>query len=284
VTTLLPGGTRDGDLDVAELTDPRSPARPRDGLSRLAWSTGIVAAVVVLWMIGSAAGWWSPATLPAPRSVLEALREIVVTAEFRGDLWRTVSSVGVSLASGILAGGALGLAFWKVPGLGRAFEPYLVAFYAVPLVVFYPMMLVLVGINQWSIVILASLMAAVPMALNTWVGLNGVPPVYLKLARSLRCSPAQTLFRTALPAAAPLIFAGVRLAAVYAFIGVVAMEFVVAAAGLGFRIRYLYELFNQPGSFAYIVVVFALSGLLTALVTAVERRVDAHRGEAGGRR
>lgn len=263
----------------------RSSGRPGDQserLHRMLWSAGFLVLALVAWQAGSSLEWWSQANLPAPTRVLAALLDIVGTAQFRADLWRTVSSVGLSLLAGITLGALLGILFWKAPTVGRAFEPFLVSFYAVPLVVFYPMMLVIIGINQWPIVILATLMAAIPMALNTWVGFAAIPDVYLRLAATLECTRRQTLFRLAIPAAAPLVFAGIRLAASYALIGVVAMEFVVAADGLGFRIRYLYELFQQPGMMAYIVVVFVLSGLLTGLVTAAERRVTAHRESAGG--
>ena len=79
-----------------------------------------------------------------------------------------------------------------------------------------------------------------------------MPPVYMKLARSLRASPRQTLLAIAIPAAGPFIVAGLRLAVVYALIGTIAMEFTTAQAGLGYRIRYLYEIFDNTQMFAYI--------------------------------
>ncbi len=178
----------------------------------------------------------------------------------------------MSIVFGCLLGFAAGLLFWKVPLIGRVFEPYLVSFYAVPLVLFYPVMIVLVGINAWSVIILATIMAAIPMALNTAVGLNQMPPVYMKLARSLRASPRQTLFAIAIPAAGPFIVAGLRLAVVYALIGTIAMEFTTAQAGLGYRIRYLYEIFNNTEMFAYIVVVSALLSAHVLCSRLVERR------------
>lgn len=251
--------------------------RPSERHARFAWSVALFAIVLVVWAAGSAGDWWSEATIPDLGDVWAALRELPGSAEFRGDFVRTVVEMLLAFAGGVVAGGLLGFAFWRAPVLGRAFEPYLVALYAVPLVVFYPVLLVSIGINMWPIVILATIMATVPMALNTWAGFQGIPRVYLRLAESLRCTPPQRLFQIAVPAAAPLVFAGIRLAAVYALIGVIAMEFVVAGKGLGFRIRYLYELFNQPGMFAYILVVFLLAVVFTGIVTAAERRVSAHR-------
>ena len=253
---------------------PETPSRRRrfGTLTLSVTSTvGLVLLFTAFAEIGSRAGWWSERVLPAPSVIFGALGTLLAEPQFWLDAQRTGVEVAVSIVFGSVLGFAAGLLFWKVPLIGRVFEPYLVSFYAVPLVLFYPVMIVLVGINAWSVIILATIMAAIPMALNTAVGLNQMPPVYMKLARSLRASPRQTLFAIAIPAAGPFIVAGLRLAVVYALIGTIAMEFTTAQAGLGYRIRYLYEIFNNTEMFAYIVVVLLLSCLLTVLLAAVER-------------
>lgn len=221
--------------------------------------------------LGARTGLWSDRILPAPSVILSELGRLLGEGQFWNDAARTGLEVAFSILFGSLLGFAAGLTFWKLPAVGRIFEPYLVSFYAVPLVLFYPVMIVIVGINATSVIILATIMAAIPMALNTAVGLNTMPPVYMKLARSLKASPRQTLFAIAIPAAGPYIVAGLRLAVVYALIGTIAMEFTTAQAGLGYRIRYLYEIFNNNEMFAYIAVVLVLSCILTALLAGVER-------------
>lgn len=245
--------------------------RPSQGLRSTAASALLLVVLFVVVEVGVATGILREAGFPLPTEVVACSVGLLAEPEFWQDLARTGLQIGTSIVAGTLLGLVAGIVFWKVPGLGRVFEPYLVSFYAVPLVLFYPMMIVLVGINAWSIVILSSVMAAIPMALNTRTGLQGIRPVHLKLARALRCTPAQTLFQIAVPAAAPLIVAGFRLAVVYALIGSVAMEFTTAQAGLGYRIRYLYETFDNQTMFAYILVVLVLSVVLTVLTALVER-------------
>lgn len=231
----------------------------------------LIVGFLVLAELGARTGLWSDRILPAPSVILSELGRLLGEGQFWKDAARTGIEVAFSILFGSLLGFAAGLTFWKLPAVGRIFEPYLVSFYAVPLVLFYPVMIVIVGINATSVIILATIMAAIPMALNTAVGLNTMPPVYMKLARSLKASPRQTLFAIAIPAAGPYIVAGLRLAVVYALIGTIAMEFTTAQAGLGYRIRYLYEIFNNNEMFAYIAVVLVLSCILTALLAAVER-------------
>jgi len=232
------------------------------------------------WEIGSAAKLWSPEVLPAPSALLPALQALAGDPRFWADAGRTGGEVLGSIGFGGVAGLLVGVSFWKAPLVGRVFEPYLVSFYAVPLVLFYPVMIVLVGLGTPSVIILASVMAAIPMALNTWVGLAAVPPVYLRLARSISCTRWQQLFRVALPSAAPYVLAGLRLAVVYALIGCIAMEFTTAQAGLGYRIRYLYDSFETAPMYAYILVVLVVSIILTALLAVLERVVMAGRNRS----
>lgn len=262
-----------------ETVSRRRRLRPTGAYSAVA-TVVLVVLGAALWAVGSAASWWSAATLPAPADVIAVFPKLLGSAQFWHDTARTCGEIALSAAAGATIGLLAGVGFWKAPTVGRVFEPYLVSFYAVPMVLFYPIMIVVLGINQWPVVVLATVMALIPMALNTWVGLQGLPPVYLKLARSLRCTPTQTLFQVALPGAAPYLLAGARLAAVYALIGTVAMEFTTASAGLGFRIRYLYEAFDNVTMFAYILVVLGLSLLVTALLALVEYRVTRRRRAA----
>jgi NitT/TauT family transport system permease protein len=255
------------------MTSAAVPRRPGRKLSAPTWwpSAVLVAVAVVVWQTGGDQGWWPSSVLPSPTRIFEAGGKEIGEGPFLGDAGSTVLAFGLSVILGIVLGGLAGYLFWRKQTLGKIFEPYLVSFYTVPLVVFYPMLIVIIGLNQWPIVLLGSVMAAIPMALNTWVGLSGIRKVYLNLARSLCLTRWQMVRQVALPAAAPMIIAGATLAAIYALIGVVAMEFMVAQQGLGYRIRYRYESFDNDGMYFYITSVLVLSLLIVWLLSYLPR-------------
>ncbi|MEE6287335.1 ABC transporter permease subunit [Georgenia sp. MJ173] len=258
-------------MSASTAAPPRQRIDPRNPKVSVVGTAVVVILVGLLLEVGARAEWWS--VVPPVTTMFEGVIGLLDDPQFWDDAARTGLEVAVSLVFGALFGLLAGILFWKVPGVGRAFEPYLVALYAVPLALFYPFMIVLVGINVWSVIILATLMAAIPMALNTNVGLSTMRPVYTKLGKSLGLNQRQMMFSVALPAAGPYLVAGLRMSLVYALIGCVAMEFVTAQAGLGYRIRYLYEIFDDNAMYSYIVVVLLISTALTVLLGVVERLI-----------
>ena len=245
----------------------RPPVVPR--LAR--W--GIVLAVVVFLEIGSRTGFIDPLIMPAPSSIAASLVELVTTAGFWVDFRATGLAVLAAFGIGAAAGLALGVAFWRLPFLGATFEPYLVSLYAAPTVVFYPILLAIFGLGPAPIIVIAAMMALIPVALNTMVGLNAIPPSLPKLARSLHCGVAQTYWKVLAPAATPLAVPGLVLGFIYAIIGVVAMEFILATKGLGFEIGYSYRFFDVKQMYAYILVVLVIAVAVNALLNVIERRV-----------
>jgi NitT/TauT family transport system permease protein len=241
-----------------------------------AGTAGVAALVLLVWWTGSTLHWWRAVVMPAPWTVGDALLAIGDDPQFWPNLRATIAAICASFTIGSVLGIAAAALLWRLPTLGRVIEPYVVSFYAVPIVVFYPVMLVLVGINIWSLVVLGSAVVMIPVLLNTWVGFQMLRPVYLRLAQVLRCGPWQMFVRIMLPGALPQIAAGLRLGASMAVVGVVSMEFLQAPGGLGFRVRYLYESFEQGAMWAHVIVVFALAVLLMGLASwfedAVERR------------
>src|SRR5699024_5259396 len=187
---------------------PRVRLDPKSSAVSAIGTTAVILLVGLLLEVGARADWWT--VVPAVSEIFRGVGLIVQDPQFWTDASRTGLEVGVSLVFGVLFGLLAGILFWKLPAVGRAFEPYLVALYAVPLALFYPFMIVLVGINVWSVIVLATMMAAIPMALNTGVGLATMRPVYTKLGRSLNLNQRQMMFSVALPAAGPYLVAGLR--------------------------------------------------------------------------
>jgi NitT/TauT family transport system permease protein len=251
-------------------------AAPRRPLStgRIAGiRAALVAAVVVLLEAGARGGLIDPLLLPPPSQVVARLPELVPSGQFLTDLRTTATTVVAGFALGASAGLLLGVGFARFPFAGAVFEPYLVSLYSMPTLVFYPVLLAVLGLGTAPIIVIAATMALIPVALNTMVALRSIPPTLPKLARSLSCTTAQRYLKVLAPAATPLVVPGLVLGFIYAVIGTIAMEFILAPAGIGFRIGFTYNSFEIVDMYAHILVVSALAIAVNVGLNALERRV-----------
>jgi NitT/TauT family transport system permease protein len=218
-------------------------------------------------------GTISPLIIPPPTEIAAAVFNTVGTSAFAADLARTGTTVAASFGIGTAVGSAIGIVLWRWPLLNAALAPLLAAMYATPFLIFYPILIVALGLGTLPIIAVASLVATIPIALNVTAGLEGVPGVLLRLGRSLHCSRRQRWQHVILPAALPTVMTGLRLGCIYAMILTLAMEFVLATKGLGFRIAIDYRAFEVADMWAGIVLVALLAMAVSAAMRAIERRV-----------
>jgi osmoprotectant transport system permease protein len=103
---------------------------------------------------------------------------------------------------------------------------------AVPSLAVVGLAMALLGIGEPTAIFALFLYSLVPMLRNTVEGLRGVDPAVLDAARGMGMSPTQVLTRVELPLALPVIFAGIRTAAVVT-VGTAALSSQVGGGGLG---------------------------------------------------
>ncbi|MGH3665682.1 MAG: ABC transporter permease [Egibacteraceae bacterium] len=248
---------------------PRLPLWRRPRFVR--WA--LVIALLSLLEVATRTGVINKLTAPPPSLMVTELSKIIGTAAFMEDLGRTLFTIAVAFAIGFLLGLPLGVLFWRVPGIGRVLEPFVVTMYAMPTLVFYPILLALMGLNAGPIITIAALMALIPIALNTMVALRSIQPTLHKLAASVNCSRVQYYTKVLMPAATPLAIPGIRLGFIYTIIGTIAMEFILASRGIGFRTGLNYRDFNIPEMYGYVLVVVVLSVGVNSLFGLLERRI-----------
>ena len=119
------------------------------------------------------------------------------------------------------------------------------------------------------------------MMINTLNGLDQLPTSLLKSARLMQLSRVNLIFRILLPAALPSLMTGFKLAATYAFIGVIAAEFILSTNGLGHAIAYAYNDFDMRTMYALMLLVLLLSGAVQLILLRMERRLMRHRATLG---
>ena len=212
-----------------------------------------------------------------PTAMFQGTWRALASEEIRADVLLTLQNVALSLILSLIVGTAAGLLLHKATRLRRALDPLLASYYAVPTFVFYPLFIVLFGLNRWPLVAIGFLFAVVAVIINTLDGLSRIPRAFVRTAAVMRLTRTQYALHIILPAAAPWLFTGAKFAVAYSFIGVIAGEFVVSGAGMGHAIAFAYNSFDNRMMYGLIVLLFVLVGGINTLLSTGERRLYARR-------
>ena len=223
-------------------------------------------------------GYVSREAVIPPSMMVQGTWRALNSAETRTDLWLTLQNVALALVLSLIVGMSAALLLHKLPRLRRALDPMLASYYAVPTFVFYPLFIVLFGLNRWPLVAIGFLFAVVAVIINTLDGLSRIPASFVRTASVMRLTRAQYLWHVVFPAAAPWLFTGAKFAVAYSFIGVIAGEFVVSGAGVGHAIAFAYNSFDNRMMYGLILLLFVLVGGINTALSMWESRLYARRG------
>ena len=239
----------------------------RASLFGLAVIVGLVA--LLQWAIG--AGWVDGYTVPLPTEIAAALPRLLAEENIASRFGVTAGETFAAGALATLVGTGLGAALFRWPVMRLAFEPWVAVLAAAPLILAYPLFLVLFGRSSSTVVAIAFSSALPPVVLQALSGFSAVRPVLLAVGRSFGLSRAAEFRRVLLPAALPSIFTGLRLALMFGLINVVGVEFLINLGGLGALINELSERYDLPGTWAAIGVVVLVSVLFFVLLDGAEQ-------------
>ena len=193
-----------------------------------------------------------------PSQILAAIPRIIGEEHVVERFWQTTQEVAWAAAMLVVLGVGLGALLYRFRLLRAACETWVGALAAAPIVLMYPLFLVIFGRSATTIVMIGFVAGLPPVILKTIEGLAGTRTVLLDVGRSFRLSPTQQFRMILLPAALPSIFVGLRLGLIFAMINIVGVEFLINFGGLGQLINELAERYDLPGTYgAILFVIFA---------------------------
>jgi putative hydroxymethylpyrimidine transport system permease protein len=207
--------------------------------------------------------------LPAPSGIGEELWSS------RSTLWSNAVVTGEEVVIGfgiaIVVGIALAVAISYSRLLERAVYPFVIASQTIPIIALAPLLLVWVGPEKTSKIIIVALITFFPIVVNLVDGLRSADRASIDMFRTLGATRWQIFLKLQAPSALPFFFSGLKISAVFAVIGAVIGEWVGGSAGLGWLMQVSRPLFRTELVFASIFVLSAMAILLFLLVVFIER-------------
>ncbi|MFT4794109.1 MAG: putative hydroxymethylpyrimidine transport system permease protein [Paracoccaceae bacterium] len=195
---------------------------------------GIVAAALLIggWQMVVIATGAPRYILPPPADVARAFIENAALIASHGSVTLAEVVIGLVVGAALGAGMAVLLALSRT--VSAVLGPILLISQAVPVFALAPILTLWLGYGIMSKAAMAVLIIFFPVASAFYDGLMRLPSGLADLSQVLGASRWRQMWHLRIPAAAPALASGLKIAAVYAPIGAVIGEWVGSSEGLGY--------------------------------------------------
>ena len=245
--------------------------RRATNLRRMTVALIVPIALVVVWWAVSARST-SP-FFPPLGSILASLGDQWLATRVTSDVLPSLGRMFSGFAIASVAGIGLGALLGRLPLAARALNPVLQFGRALPATALVPVSIVLMGIGNSPKIALIAFVTFFPVLLNTIDGVRNVDPVMEDVCRSYRLTRVQRFLQVQLPAAAPQILAGMRIALSVAFVMMVVTELVAATDGIGYVTLLAQQSFQVSLMWSGMLLLGILGVLINGVFVLVERKL-----------
>jgi ABC-type nitrate/sulfonate/bicarbonate transport system permease component len=229
--------------------------------------------LVVAWEISARTGWLDRRIFSSPATVVALAMDALRT----GELWRDTSATLARFAAGMLVGIVpavlLGLTMGIFRPVRAAITPLVWLINPLPRVALFPLVLITVGLNETSNILMIAMGPFFSMLISTMAGVLNVEPIYLRVARSFNVRTFDLYFKVVFPAALPIIFSGLQVSLALGLLGVVTVEFLTASNGLGYLIWHSWQVLSLGLSMVGLITAGLLGFLLYVGLDWLEKRL-----------
>jgi NitT/TauT family transport system permease protein len=203
-------------------------------LMRLAPHLVLFAVLMVLWEMAVRFGFITSIIIPAPSKIAGAIWELyVVERTIYPHFLVTLTEAVVGFAIGAAVAITLAVSSALSEGFKRYVSPYAIVLNVTPGIALTPIVIAWFGFGMGSKIALAAIISFFPIFVNTLTGLLQRDADREELFRSLGASNTLIFRKLRVPAALPLLFAGLKIGLTTALIGAVVAEFAQATEGVG---------------------------------------------------
>jgi NitT/TauT family transport system permease protein len=221
--------------------------------------------------------WWGdyPAfILPGPFDVWRQFLLVLQDGRLLSHSLVTISEIIPGLLIGFLIALPLGYLLAKSPLADRLLSPYLIASQAIPVIAIAPLLTIWIASSYWARVWVAVLVVFFPILVNSIAGIRSVPTELYELMHSLQATRGQIFRKLEIPAAMPVLMAGLKVGATLAVIGALVGEFVQPkSAGLGFLLVTARYQFKTDLVFVVLFTLVVIALTLYGLMALLEKRM-----------
>lgn len=244
-----------------------------DGVGAADWVLRLAGGLLLAILWEASGRISSSLLLPSFTETVAALAQLMTGGELWRALWISNQALLLGFTAALVTGVAAGVALAASPRLAPWLDPYLHLLLVVPTTALVPIVFMATGPGLATRSVVVGIFATPIVAQCVRTAVEQVDPRLVDLARSLCASRLQTWRRVMLPASAPGLAVAARLGLARAVEGMVVVELLLVAVGVGGLLLDYQGRFDSAHVYAVILVVMAESSVLSHAARRLERRI-----------
>ncbi|MDO8485451.1 MAG: ABC transporter permease subunit [Candidatus Limnocylindrales bacterium] len=256
-------------VNAARSHPPRFPARRH--LTNAAPPAIALLAGILAWEVVARA--WGVVFFPPFSAVVVRLAELTAGGRILSSLVGTLTNLVIGFTIAAVFGVGIGMLMGAYRKVEMALDIYVYAMLTAPSLVFAPIFFAIFGLSRASILGVVIIYSIFIIIVNTVAAIRSVPIALVEMGRSYCASERQLFMKIILPAALPLIFAGLRLGIGRAVKGTINGEMFITAVGLGAVVISAGRRFDAAAVLAVLLVIIIIALVAVKIVQIVDARM-----------
>jgi ABC-type nitrate/sulfonate/bicarbonate transport system permease component len=246
--------------------------RASKAMERIVGALGILL-ILATWELASRTNLIDARIFPAPTAVIVTIGEMYADQDLLTDTLYTLTRFLIGTVVGAVPGVFIGLTMGLFRWVGAVLRPINAALYNVPRIALFPLVLITVGLNETSNIIMIALGPFFAMLITAMGAVTNVEQIYRDVAKNFGAGTRHLYLLVTLPAIAPALMDGLRISLGLGLLGTTAVEFLVANGGIGHVIWNSWQIMSLKQSMAGLILVAIIGYVFYQSVTWLERRL-----------
>ena len=216
--------------------------------------------------------------LPPFSAVIVQLFQLIQRPDFHEAALITFRAFVMGMAISIVLGVIIGFVMGRNRMANSVLGMWVNIFASAPLSSLVPVLMLLFGLGQTTIVVTVVLFSTWIIALDTYAGVRHISPSLSEMGHSFGASRWQLLSKVLFWAALPEILAGIRMGLIRAVKGIVIGQLLVSVVALGRFFRTFSDNFQFEEFWALTILLFVFALLFSSAIGWLEQKVEYYAG------
>ena len=209
----------------------------------------------------------------SPKNILTTIIDLYQTNNLFHHILITIYETIISFTLGTIIGIIIAIILWYNKFIYKVIDPYLTIINSLPKVSLGPILIIWVGANIKSIIVMALLISVIITTITVYNGFNSTDFNKIKLLKSFKANKIQTLKYLILPNNYPTIISSLKINISMSLIGVIMGELLVSKKGIGYLIMYGSQVFNLDLVITGIIILMIVSYLMYLIISYLEKKL-----------